>query len=405
MSPTRSRRWLGIAAFLIVLHTLLAYGLPVGAFVLIALALGFLFYRVGPLGALTVALGFVAATLLYALVIRLGGLENAMYYRPHERLVAYDYEHRHRSYRRNAVVEMRMPHGDLQSMTGEDIAQPRDVVFRTDDHGFRNDVGYRGQRYVLVGDSFIAAVGDTQANMLNAQLERDYGIDSYNLGHPGNLTDYIAYIEGFRARYGQDFKVLLFLFEGNDFPDALPEIANKRYSRFSLFWKRYYNMFSDTNVFRLTKSLVKRATRLRSIAGSENVRTYDVHGQRLGFYVPYIAATTRAEYRPGPEVERAILAIGPQLEHVFFIPTNYRVYHRHIAPGEALPHAHWEYLSALCRRHQLRCTDLTPALVAASDRLLRAGRFSWWQDDTHWNADGMAAAARVVAEVLRPPPR
>jgi lysophospholipase L1-like esterase len=394
------RRLIGIAAWLVAFHTLLAYGLPAGVFAAIVLLLGALFYRVGALGAVTTAAALLTVTLVYALAIKLTGLEDALYYRPHERLASYDYEHNHRAYRRNAELAMRMPHGDLQSMTRADIAQARDVVFRTDSDGFRNDADYRGQRYVLVGDSFIAAVGDSQEDMLNAQLARDHGIETYNLGHPGDLGDYLAYIEGFRRRHGEDFKVLLFLFEGNDFPDALPPPRHQRYPAFALFWKRYYNLFSDTGVFRLTRSLIKRATRFGSIARSEDVAIHPVGDVPMGFYQPYIEASRRAEYRPGPEVAAALATLAPQLEHVFFVPTKYRVYHKQIAPAEHLPNAHWGWLADICRSHGLRCTDLTPALTAAAERLLPQGRFTWWRDDTHWNAEGMAVAARAVAAAL-----
>lgn len=397
----RARWLLGLVSFLIVFHSLLAYGLPAGVFVLIVIALAVLFYRIGTLAALTVALAFLGVTLLYAGAIHLGGFESAMYYRPHEMLAAYDYTHNHRVYRPNAEVAMRMPHGDLQSMTTAKIAQPREVVFRTDSIGFRNDADYHGQRYVLVGDSFIAGLVDTQEMTLNEQLARDFGIDTYNLGFQGDLNDYVSYIEGFRARHGENFQVLLFLFEGNDFPDVLPELKRKRLSRFSLFWKRYYNLFSETSMFRLTRSMINRAKRIRSIASSESVRLHEVDGERMGFYVPYIDVSQRTEYRPVPEVERALVSIVPRLKHIFFIPTKYRVYHGYVAPGERLPHAQWSWLEDLCRRHGLHCTDLTPALIEASDRLLRERRFTWWRDDTHWNADGMAVAARVVAGVLK----
>ena len=34
------------------------------------------------------------------------------------------------------------------------------------------------------------------------------------------------------------------------------------------------------------------------------------------------------------------------------------------------------------------------------EALLASGRFTWWRDDTHWNGEGIDAAAEVVARVL-----
>lgn len=394
-----ARRGIGLAAFLLSFHTLLAYGLAPGVFLVLVVALAIVFYRAGYLGAVTTSLALLAVTLLYALTIKLTGFESAMYYRPHEQLATYDYRYNHRVYRPNARIEMRMPYGDLQSMTKAAIAQPREVVFQTDSDGFRNDRDYHGQRYALVGDSFIAAVGDSQEAMLNVQLERDYGVASYNLGQPGNLNDYLAYIRGFRERYGEKPAILLFLFEGNDFPEALPDPSKKKYGKFGLFWKRYYNLFSDTGMFRLTKSLYKRLSKLDEIERSENVRIFKIRDQTVAFYAPYIEVTKQADYRPDASVERTIVATGAR--HIFFIPTKYRVYHNHLEPGTRLPDAYWEYLNGVCNKHQLNCTNLTAPLTAAADQLLKTDQLVWWSDDTHWNAHGMAVAARVVAARLK----
>lgn len=394
-----ARRGIGLAAFLLSFHTLLAYGLVPGVFLVLVVALAIVFYRTGYLGAVTISLALLAVTLLYALAIKFSGFDDAMYYRPQEQLATYDYRYNHRVYRRNARLEMRMPYGDLQSMTKTPIAQPREVVFQTDSDGFRNDRDYHGQPYALVGDSFIAALGDSQEAMLNVQLERDFGVASYNLGQPGDLNDYLAYIRGFRARHGEQPAILLFLFEGNDFPEALSDPSKKKYGEIGLFWKRYYNIFSDTGIYRLTKSLYKRLSRLDEIERSENVKVFKVRNRTIAFYAPYIEVAKRADYRPDASVEKVIVATGAQ--HIFLIPTKYRVYHHHLEPGVHLPNASWDYLHGVCVNHRLQCMNLTEPLTAAADELLKSGQLVWWSDDTHWNAHGMAVAARVVAERLK----
>jgi len=389
------RRAIGIVAWLTAFHTLLAYGLPPVAFALIVVGLGVLYARSGVFAAVVVTAALLAVTLIYALVVSLTGLDQSLYYRPHEMLETYDYSADHRSYRRNAEVRMRMPHGDIQSMTSEPIAQPREVVFRTDSDGFRNDADYHGQPFVLVGDSFVAANGNSQPDRLDAQLARDFGIESYNLGHPGDPADYLAYVREFGRRHGENFRVLLFLFEGNDFPQSLRSPQKRRHAPWSLAIKRYYGMFSGTAVYRLTKSLM-----YVSFVRARGVEIYPVAGKPMAFYRPYIDETLVTDYRPGPSVEEALLAMKPRLAHIFFVPTKYRVYHQQVAPGESLPHAHWQWLAKVCERQRLACSDLTPVLIDASERLLAKGRYTWWLDDTHWNADGMRAAAATVAAAI-----
>lgn len=397
----KRQRLISFIAWLISFHVLLLYGLPPGLFLLLAIGLLVFYLRTGVLPAVTATISLAAITAAYAAAIALSDFETKIYYRPHEMLVTYDYAANHRAYQKDAEVEMTMPFGDLQSMTPEKIAVPRSVVFRTDSDGFRNDKPYHGQEYVLVGDSFVVGVGDTQADTLNAQLLRDYGIDTYNLGQPGDLGDYLEYVRAFRERHGDRAKLIVFLFEGNDFGATVEKPKKRRYSSFALFWKRYYNLFSGTAVFRVTKSLYKRARRAKEIAQSENVAIHDVAGVRMGFYKPYMAESRKPEYNPDRSVEAAILELAKSSQRIYFVPTKYRVYHEQLTPGEDLPHAHWAYLDALCKRHRLACTDLTDPLVRAAEERLREGQTIWWPDDTHWNRYGIEVAAKIVATQLR----
>lgn len=399
------RRWLAATAWLVSLCLVLLYGLPGALTAALALLLGWLYARQGAPAAIVITLALGVATALYAVALKVSGLDRAIYYRPHERLVSYDYAARHRAYRPNASLRIRVPHGDLKALTSADLAAPHDVLFQTDADGFRNDRDYHGQRYVLVGDSFVVGMNDSQADTLNAQLARDYGLDTYNLGHPGDLGDYASYVAGFRARHGDGFRVLLFVFEGNDLADTVPPTDREKYSAAGLLAKRCFGLFSDTAIYRFTHSLVKRAQARGDIAASKNVRIVDIAGQRVGFYVPYLDATRAATYRPDESVARAILALRPNLDRIFFVPTKYRVYAGHIDPAVTLPNARWEWLASLCRREQLACTDLSPALTAAAADALKRQQLVWWSDDTHWNRDGMAVAAQEVArQILRTPP-
>lgn len=399
-APRTRRRWLAAAAWLVSLCVVLFYGLPGALTALLTLLLGWLYTKQGAAAAIVITLALAVVTALYAVALKVSGLDQAIYYRPHERLVSYDYAARHRAYRPSMSLRMRVPHGDLKALTSADLAVPHDVLFRTDADGFRNDRDYRGQRYVLVGDSFVVGMNDSQADTLNAQLARDYGLDAYNLGHPGDLGDYASYVAGFRARHGNDFRVLLFVFEGNDLAGTVPPSDREKYSAAGLLAKRCFGFFSDTAVYRFTHSLVKRAQARGDIAASKDVRIAELAGQRVGFYVPYIDATRAATYQPDESVARAILELRPNLERIFFVPTKYRVYAKWMDPAAALPNARWKWLESLCRRERIACTDLSPPLIAAAGDALKRNQLIWWADDTHWNRDGMAVAAREVARVV-----
>lgn len=390
------RRAIGVVAWLASIHILLAYGLPEVVFFFLAALLGVLYWRAGTMAAITVSITLLMATLLYGIMLKATGLENSIYYRPDEKYVRFDYVNNHRIYQKNVHVEMQMPHGDLRAMTTEDIAEPRHIRFDTDSDGFRNEQAYHGQQYVLVGDSFIAGNSNTQSDVLYKQLLRDHGIDAYSLAYPGSPADYAAYIKGFKKRYGENFRALVFLFEGNDFEES----RGRKSSWLARRGRQYYEIFSGFNTYRVTNSLIKRVTRAPSIQTGSDLEVVELGGKKMAFYQLYKDVTRRVQ-PPQPEgFEKAIELMRPDIERIYFIPTKYRVYYRHLQQTERLPDAQWQYLEAICRKYQLRCTNLTAPLVQESDRLLKKGEFTWWSDDTHWNRHGIAVAARVVAADL-----
>ena len=392
-TSTTSRRITGFIAWLILFHVLLAYGLPEWLFTTLVIALGILYYRIGAFGAVTVSLTLVIITAVYGLALKITGFEDKIYFRPDEKYVRFDYTNNHRIYQSNVHVDASMPHGDLRAMTTEDIAEPRRMQFHTDADGFRNERDYHGQRYVLVGDSFTAGNSNSQEDILVTQLARDYGLDTYSLAYPGNVADYAAYVRGFVSRNGAKARVLLFLFEGNDFEES----RGRKASVLARYGRRYYEMFSGFNTYRVTMSLYKRLTRGRDIRAGSDLELAELGGKKMVFYKLYADVTRRAQLAEPEGFARNIEFMRPHLEHVYFIPTKYRVYAAQLQPGAALPNAQWDYLNGICRQYTLRCTNLTEPLVRESERLLKKGEFTWWRDDTHWNRHGIAVAARVVA--------
>lgn len=396
-TPLRPRRLLTVLAWLVAVHVLLAYGLPGGLFAVLVIGLGAMYWRVGAAGAVLTTVMLVLVTLFYGVALHVTGFEDRIYYRPDEKYLRFDYVNNHRVYQPGVRVEMTVPHGDLRALTIEDIAEPHPLVFQTDRDGFRNSRDYHGQRWLLVGDSFVTGHSNSQEDLLVSQLERDYAIDAYSLGNTGNLADYAAYLRGFERRYGRDYRAVLFLFEGNDFEEsrARNPSALVRYGR------RYYSLFSDFNTYRVTMSLWKRATRSRSIQAGSALELAELGGRPAAFYKPYTEVTRRTQLAEVENFEATLAGVAPQLERVYFIPTSYRVYQQQLQPGETLPNAQWDYLAGLCGKYRLRCTNLTEPLVRESQVLLRQGKLIWWRDDTHWNRAGIAIAARVVAADLK----
>ncbi len=403
---SRKDKWLALLAFLIFFHTSLAYGLRDAVVVvpLLFLVLN-LFIEAKKLLALCVSL--MIGTLLMAGVLRITGLERTIYYRPHEILANYDVQYQHGRYKRNAQLTMEAVHGDLQSMTDVNIAFPRTVTFRTDAYGFRNTRPFQNQAYLLVGDSFVVGNGSSQEDMLSEQLYRTYGLDVYNAAYTGGIIEYERYLKRLPAPGNGRPDVLLFLFEGNDFPETLTAPTNvsvTRIKRTLRYLQKYIYMFEDTGIYRYMRSVRKRLEYRDEIRHSTNVRIIQTDAGPLAFYVPYIQVTQRQLPINPTEVEAVLKRLSRRIAAVFFIPTKYRVYHHVLEPNDTLPNTSREYLSRICNNEGLRCIDLTMPLVRRSTQLLPQGRFTYWPDDTHWNAEGMAVAAEEVFHAVSATP-
>jgi hypothetical protein len=150
-------------------------------------------------------------------------------------------------------------------------------------------------------------------------------------------------------------------------------------------------------------SLYKRFVRGRSIAKSSAVEVTELAGGKIAFYKHYVDVTNRPRLDDVEGFDRTLASIRPYLERVYFIPTKYRVYAGHLPGHGTLPNAQWGYLSGLCRKYDLRCTNLTGPLVQEADASLKKGELIWWRDDTHWNRAGIAVAARIMAGDLGAP--
>ena len=91
----------------------------------------------------------------------------------------------------NFVMDER--YGDLVAMDptlASQVAVPRRVEVVTDLFGFRNARSFADQRIFVVGDSFVAGIGVTQAQTITEQLRTDFKIDAVNLGYPAEPIHY-----------------------------------------------------------------------------------------------------------------------------------------------------------------------------------------------------------------------
>ncbi|MCX8110556.1 MAG: hypothetical protein N3D15_04845 [Syntrophorhabdaceae bacterium] len=359
----------------------------------------FLIYlKAGFKNSILFSITFLIATLLLNLAMGILRMEDRMYYRAHERLTVYNPEIGLKSYKKNMDITVYMVSGDIGAVgsTKNQIEiEPRKIRFKTDSLGFRNNRDYNGDRYVVIGDSFIAANGTSQEYTITSQLKEKWNKDVYSMGYAGGIPEYVKYGLYLQRKTGSDFKVLLFLFEGNDFPES---ISKRQMVIKKPIFKAYYDavkaFFEETILYRYTFSLIARWTKK-----PQESEVLIIKGHRIGEFSDYIHATKRKSYRLPERAYKMLSYLNGKIDHIFFIPTKYRVYFPFIdnRDMDELPNSQWEETQRLAKALNIGCTDLTGPLRKESERLLKEGKFTFWKDDSHWNGYGIAVAAQAVS--------
>ncbi len=401
-----------LLAIVLTFTTLLFYGfIREGAALIILILLFLVYYYIGYLNSILCAVSFLIITLLLNFLLGASGFMNKIYYEPNMRLEIFDFDFGLPIYVSNARVKMRQPMGDLKALnTGTDgDVEPREIEFNTDSLGFRNDADYHGQKYLVVGDSFVVGLGNTQQDMLSSQLRQKYNLDVYSLSHPGDITGYSRYIRAFQRKYGSNFKVFLFIYEGNDFPEKYTVVKQEKplYARLGRRLKdwvrRYRNILTSSDLYRLTFIKYENFKYRNNVENKTFVE--NIHGHRITFSREYYEVAQRKVYKGNEDIENALAAVKDRIECIYLIPDKYRVFHPLADDKGAAslpPSAQWAFLERIAQKYHIRCVNLTEAITKESERLLKEqNKLTWWADDSHWNKYGIAVAAKAVYEELQ----
>lgn len=359
--------------------------------------------------ALLVVTFLLLTGLMEAGVRLLGGEVLSAHYRPHEVLAEGP------RYRPGERVAMQVPHGDLLAadpFLPETLAQPRIEVFQTDALGYRNDADYSGEKLLVVGDSFVAGIGSSQDDTITAHLRRNHAIAGYNLGFVAGPLGYRERIIWARKELPGASCLALFYFEGNDFQPIQESEAVLRTRVPSLLQDMVGGYVSAVRkpfeLSRVAYGLWTRAmARARGPGQEHAARVAVVHrvaGHDMAFLRGYAEVVQRASYDDYGFIASQLIDAIPDL--VVFIPDKYRIYGPLVdgAVDTAFPDAQWQHLERVASAAGIVAVNATQALFERAVELLPEGRTVFWRDDTHWNTEGSAVGAKVVATALRTHP-
>jgi hypothetical protein len=316
--------------------------------------------------------------------------------------------------------------GDLGLLTGvAGLQERRDVVFRSDAFGFRNDEVPREIDVLLLGDSFGVGVVSQEAT-IRALLAGITGQRVYDLSQPrtGPWVQYVNLIvESPRLTLARDAHVVWLLYTGND----LLEPNGAVWQRDELPWRgtigSWWTRFEN---FRAQAALPAMATRVwlrvRPFVWKSS-KAAAIVGRMVPGGVPVVVlreAEDMARLPVGyvtlhpnwPLLRRTMSEAATFLRGrgvtltIVVLPTKGEVYRwllegRPMTAADAEPSGFATAVMTACGELGIACADAKPRLVReAHARYARSQEFVFWRDDTHLNGVGNRVVAELVAGVL-----
>ena len=157
---------------------------------------------------------------------------------------------------KNFEKKIEINSGDLNKILNKKIYS-KFIEIKNDDLGFRNNIKFKNQDYILLGDSFLHNLNIDNSDLLNSILKKKYDINTYNASITAqNISHYFETIKFFNNINAKS-KYVMFVYTGNDFLDY-KENSNAKYNLFinnkiiNLYFeiKKFFNFYSYLSYYR-----------------------------------------------------------------------------------------------------------------------------------------------------------
>jgi hypothetical protein len=341
---------------------------------------------------------------------KLGQLQQRAY-RAHDRFTV------GKRYASNVNSEGRTLFGDLCAISGAQVAKDcpfwageRTHHFQTDFRGWKTLEQLRASDCVIVGDSFLAALGgDAMVDQLGQQLKLRTGNRYYEAAHPGDPGDYLQRVIELDQEHPRAMDYILLIYEGNDL--AIKESSHalaigrmpSAVSPWLAAWRhasdRFLAELKNPPLFRLL-AIYAESYRLQNHRDHhaqvpfDASEIYSVAGKPSAFSLDTIRVSKDSRLALPRTLDPGALGyLAPKIRCLVFVPTKFSVY-RTVRPTlERHPRLAKDF--AGLQAAGIEVLDLTEPLREAATR--EPMRPLYWSDDTHWNSDGIAIAADVMA--------
>ena len=329
----------------------------------------------------------------------------------------------------DAVLQTTWWGDQYASAYGVDVV-PMPYVATTNTEGFRPNSAGPPYEIVLVGDSFLA-MGEDDASTLSERLRTVSGRATYNLSRSWYGPH--QYLELLK-RYGLALRpkvVLLGFYAGNDIEDIREYHRWLREHRYYFyadhaqrpFFVRYALALTDTGAY-LKDTIAKGLARqTHPVAPGEihpNLGVIRVGAQAVPMVFGDWNSEGSAEQLLATAEWQALHALLTEFHHLcrasgilpvlLYIPSKSQVYVEY-----ATAHSGHRFLQAAARQHPIRTNMVTAIttlaqqvelplinLLPSFEQQAEAGGLLYYPFDTHWNGEGIQAAATYIWHALQP---
>ena len=336
------------------------------------------------------------------------------------------YKTKKNTYKKNVNEKIFMPHGDLYVLDGglnpkrNLIKEPREQIFITDSHGFRNNISkIENADIILVGDSFIVGNGTTQdhipANILSKISNKKIASIAYGRTQP---NDYEIMINKHLNIIRNDAKIYVFYFGGNDFAKEYKEIIEKK---ISLSEKVYYIFYELRDTYArierakdkfLLKTLSEKNYFLRNIRAKSHtlnrivssklykkeespVKYFQIGKKIMGFYY-YENSLGISNYTTYIFKDKKILN---RIAGIFFVPSKFNVYSDYLELN--IKNNKLKFLESSYLKLNIPVYDLSKIMKLKAKKYLTEDKYLYWRDDTHWNHNGIFVAMSYINKIIK----
>ena len=307
--------------------------------------------------------------------------------------------------------------GDLgHRVLDDEFRTAREERFVIDSCGFRNERSSleSSPDIVLLGDSYVVGSGVSDEDSPGQVLERISGKSVYNLG--GKLVS-PEFLASFKRHTGmKSGRVLLYFVDfsyqwfdiGQSTNDEFCSgtVEQRQYKRRVLQLGQYFSLSRFEQLAQSWLSDLYDDYFLPSPFHQLGFRETLLNSEQILFWKKNTERTVSRHDEELLALKLKDFSSKLSLENLDFtvvlLPSSYSSYHKLIEnPKYTMPTS-----SFLMRFHKqleergVRVINLEKDMRQATERAYREGKYLYWRDDTHWNADGIEVASGLIARRL-----